>query len=186
MSGVKIKILLFIILMSLLNFKNSSASYEKLFYDFKIKSIKGNEIDLSKFKGKTVLMVNVASKCGFTKQYEDLQDLWSKYKKRGLIVLGVPSNQFGNQEPGTEKEIKEFCEVNFNINFPMTSKINVKGENAHEIYKWALINYGKSAVPKWNFHKILINSEGKIEETYMSFTKPNSPKIINKIEKLLN
>ena len=186
MSGVKIKILLFIILMSLLNFKNSSASYEKLFYDFKIKNIKGNEIDLSKFKGKTVLMVNVASKCGFTKQYEDLQDLWSKYKKRGLIVLGVPSNQFGNQEPGTEKEIKEFCEVNFNINFPMTSKINVKGENAHEIYKWALKNYGKSAVPKWNFHKILINSEGKIEETYMSFTKPNSPKIINKIEKLLN
>ena len=172
--------------MSLLNFNNSSASYEKLFYDFKIKSIKGNEIDLSKFKGKTVLMVNVASKCGFTKQYEGLQDLWSKYKKRGLIVLGVPSNQFGNQEPGTEKEIKEFCEVNFNINFPMTSKVDVKGENAHEIYKWALKNHGKSAVPKWNFHKILINSEGKIEETYMSFTKPNSQKIINKIEKLLN
>ena len=172
--------------MSLLNFNNSSASYEKLFYDFKIKSIKGNEIDLSKFKGKTVLMVNVASKCGFTKQYEGLQDLWSKYKKKGLIVLGVPSNQFGNQEPGTEKEIKEFCEVNFNINFPMTSKVDVKGENAHEIYKWALKNYGKSAVPKWNFHKILINSEGKIEETYMSFTKPNSQKIINKIEKLLN
>ena len=172
--------------MSLLNFNNSSASYEKLFYDFKIKSIKGNEIDLSKFKGKTVLMVNVASKCGFTKQYEGLQDLWSKYKKKGLIVLGVPSNQFGNQEPGTEKEIKEFCEVNFNINFPMTSKVDVKGENAHEIYKWALKNHGKSAVPKWNFHKILINSEGKIEETYMSFTKPNSQKIINKIEKLLN
>ena len=186
MSGVKIKILLLIILMSLLNFKNSSASYEKLFYDFKIKGINGNEIDLTKFKGKTVLMVNVASKCGFTKQYEGLQDLWSKYKKRGLIVLGVPSNQFGNQEPGTEKEIKEFCEVNFNINFPMTSKIDVKGENAHEIYKWALKNHGKSAVPKWNFHKILINSEGKIEETYMSFTKPNSQKIINKIEKLLN
>ena len=172
--------------MSLLNFNNSSASYEKLFYDFKIKSIKGNEIDLSKFKGKTVLMVNVASKCGFTKQYEGLQDLWSKYKKRGLIVLGVPSNQFGNQEPGSEKEIKEFCEVNFNINFPMTSKVDVKGEYAHEIYKWALKNHGKSAVPKWNFHKILINSEGKIEETYMSFTKPNSQKIINKIEKLLN
>ena len=186
MNGVKIKVLLFIILMSLLNFNNSSANYEKLFYDFKIKSIKGNEIDLAKFKGKTVLMVNVASKCGFTKQYEGLQDLWSKYKKRGLIVLGVPSNQFGNQEPGTEKEIKEFCEVNFNINFPMTSKVDVKGENAHEIYKWALKNYGKSAVPKWNFHKILINSEGKIEETYMSFTKPNSQKIINKIEKLLN
>ena len=131
-------------------------------------------------------MVNVASKCGFTKQYDDLQNLWTKYKDRGLVVLGIPSNQFGNQEPGTDKEIKEFCEVNFNINFPMTSKTDVKGENAHEIYKWAFKNYGKSAIPKWNFHKILINQEGKIEETYMSFTKPNSKKIINKIEKILN
>ena len=131
-------------------------------------------------------MVNVASKCGFTKQYDDLQDLWTKYKDRGLVVLGIPSNQFGNQEPGTEKEIKEFCEVNFNINFPMTSKTDVKGENAHEIYKWAFKNYGKSAIPKWNFHKILINQEGKVEETYMSFTKPTSKKIINKIEKILN
>ena len=100
--------------------------------------------------------------------------------------MGIPSNQFGNQEPGTEKEIKEFCEVNFNINFPMTSKTDVKGENAHEIYKWAFKNYGKSAIPKWNFHKILINQEGKVEETYMSFTKPTSKKIIHKIEKILN
>ena len=146
----------------------------------------GNEIDLAEFKGKVILMVNVASKCGFTKQYDDLQDLWTKYKDRGLVVLGIPSNQFGNQEPGTEKEIKEFCEVNFNINFPMTSKTDVKGENAHEIYKWAFKNYGKSAIPKWNFHKILINQEGKVEETYMSFTKPTSKKIINKIEKILN
>ena len=161
------------------------SSYEKILW-FKIKSINGNEIDLAEFKGKVVLMVNVASKCGFTKQYDDLQDLWTKYKDRGLIVLGIPSNQFGNQEPGTEKEIKEFCEVNFNINFPMTSKTDVKGENAHEIYKWAFKNYGKSAIPKWNFHKILINQEGKVEETYMSFTKPTSKKIINKIEKILN
>ena len=159
---------------------------KKNFYDFKIKSINGNEIDLAEFKGKVILMVNVASKCGFTKQYDDLQNLWTKYKDRGLVVLGIPSNQFGNQEPGTEKEIKEFCEVNFNINFPMTSKTDVKGENAHEIYKWAFKNYGKSAIPKWNFHKILINQEGKVEETYMSFTKPTSKKIINKIEKILN
>ena len=177
---------LIIFIMSFFNFQNSSASYEKKFYDFKIKSINGNEIDLAKFKGKVILMVNVASKCGFTKQYDDLQDLWTKYKDRGLVVLGIPSNQFGNQEPGTEKEIKEFCEVNFNINFPMTSKTDVKGENAHEIYKWAFKNYGKSAIPKWNFHKILINQEGKVEETYMSFTKPTSKKIINKIEKILN
>ena len=177
---------LIIFIMSFFNFQNSSASYEKKFHDFKIKSINGNEIDLAEFKGKVILMVNVASKCGFTKQYDDLQDLWTKYKDRGLVVLGIPSNQFGNQEPGTEKEIKEFCEVNFNINFPMTSKTDVKGENAHEIYKWAFKNYGKSAIPKWNFHKILINQEGKVEETYMSFTKPTSKKIINKIEKILN
>ena len=157
------------------NFQNSSASYEKKIYDFKIKSINGNEIDLAKFKGKVILMVNVASKCGFTKQYDDLQDLWTKYKDRGLVVLGIPSNQFGNQEPGTEKEIKEFCEVNFNINFPMTSKTDVKGENAHEIYKWAFKNYGKSAIPKWNFHKILINQEGKIEETYLSLIHISEP-----------
>ena len=185
MNGVKIKVLLFILLMYLLNFNNSSASYEKLFYDFKIKSIKGNEIDLSKFKGKTVLMVNVASKCGFTKQYEGLQDLWSKYKKKGLIVLGVPSNQFGNQEPGTEKEIKEFCEVNFNINFPMTTLTEVKGNNAHEIFKWAKKNHGKSAEPKWNFHKILINKEGEVQDTFASFTKPMSKKIIKAIENIL-
>ena len=171
--------------MSFFNFQNSSASYEKKIYDFKIKSINGNEIDLAKFKGKVILMVNVASKCGFTKQYDDLQNLWSKYKDRGLVVLGIPSNQFGNQEPGTEKEIKEFCEVNFNVNFPMTSKTDVKGENAHEIYKWAFKNYGKSAIPKWNFHKILINKEGKVENTYSSFTKPLSNKIITKIESIL-
>ena len=158
------------------NFQNSSASYEKKFYDFKIKSINGNEIDLAEFKGKVILMVNVASKCGFTKQYDDLQDLWTKYKDRGLVVLGIPSNQFGNQEPGTEKKLKNFVKLTSISISLMTSKTDVKGENAHEIYKWAFKNYGKSAIPKWNFHKILINQEGKVEETYMSFTKPTSKK----------
>ena len=167
-------------------FKNSShAEYEKIFYDFKINSITGEQIDLKDFIGKPVLIVNTASYCGFTKQYNDMQELWEKYRDRGLIVLGVPSNSF-NQEKSDNSAVKEFCEVNFNINFPLTEITDVKGDNAHEIYKWAKENYGKSAVPKWNFYKILINKEGKIEDTYASLTNPTSKKIINKIESLLN
>ena len=166
-------------------FKTSaSANYEKVFFDFKIEGITGEIIDLSTYKNKVILIVNTASYCGFTKQYDDLQELWDKYKSKGLIVLGVPSNSF-NQEKDNNKEIKEFCEVNFNIDFPMTALTEVKGNDAHEIFKWAKDNYGKSAVPKWNFHKILINKEGKVEDTYASFTKPLSKKIINKIESLL-
>ena len=166
-------------------FKTSaSANYEKVFFDFKIEGITGEIIDLSTYKNKVILIVNTASYCGFTKQYDDLQKLWDKYKSKGLIVLGVPSNSF-NQEKDDNKEIKEFCEVNFNIDFPMTALNEVKGDEAHEIFKWAKDNHGKSAVPKWNFHKILINKEGKVEDTYASFTKPLSKKIINKIESLL-
>ena len=166
-------------------FKTSaSANYEKVFFDFKIEGNTGEIIDLSTYKNKVTLIVNTASYCGFTKQYDDLQELWDKYKSKGLIVLGVPSNSF-NQEKDDNKEIKEFCEVNFNIDFPMTGLNDVKGDDAHEIFKWAKNNHGKSAVPKWNFHKILINKEGKVEDTYASFTKPLSKKIINKIESLL-
>ena len=163
----------------------SNASYENLFYDFKIKSITGEIIDLSKFRGKTVLLVNVASNCGFTKQYSELQTLYEKYKENNFIVLGVPSNQFGGQEPGTNEEIKNFCETNFNITFPMTDKIKVKGDEAHPIYKWAKKNYGNSTVPKWNFHKILINKDGKIQDTYGSFIKPMSQKILKQLDKIL-
>jgi len=167
-------------------FKTSShAKYEKIFYDFKINSISGDIIDLSEFKGKPVLIVNTASYCGFTKQYEDMQKLWENYREKGLVVLGIPSNSF-NQEKNNNNEVKEFCEVNFNINFPMTEITNVKGDDAHEIYKWAKDNHGKSAVPKWNFYKILINKEGKVEDTYASLTKPTSKKIIKKIESLLD
>lgn len=157
----------------------------KTFYDFELELINGETISLDKYEGKAVLLVNVASKCGFTKQYTDLQSLWEKYREKNLIVLGVPSNQFGSQEPGSNDEIKDFCETNFNINFPMTSKYDVKGENAHEIYKWAKDSFGKGAIPKWNFHKILINKNGKIHETYASFTNPMSKKIINELEKIL-
>ena len=167
-------------------FKSSShAEYDKIFFDFKINSITGNVMDLNDFKGKPVLLVNTASYCGFTKQYDDMQELWDKYRDMGLIVLGVPSNSF-NQEKNNNDDVKEFCEINFNINFPLTEITDVKGNNAHEIYKWAKTNYGKSAVPKWNFYKILINKEGKIEDTYASLTKPTSNKITKKIESLLN
>ena len=140
--------------------------------------------NLCMYENSVVLVVNTASFCGFTKQYEGLQNLWDQYKNEGLIVLGVPSNSF-NQENKTDNEVKDFCEVNFDINFPLTTITEVRGNNAHEIYKWALQNYGKSAVPKWNFHKILIDKEGKIHKTFNSFTKPTSNKIILEIENLL-
>ena len=166
-------------------FKNfASAKYDKVFYDFQIKNISGELIDLKKYKGKVILLVNTASYCGFTKQYDGLQKIWEKYENQGLVVLGVPSNSF-NQEKKSNKDVKEFCEVNFNISFPLTEITEVKGEKAHPIYIWAKENFGNSAIPKWNFHKILINKEGKIQDTFASFTKPTSKKIIKAIEKSL-
>ena len=173
-----------LILISLFMFSFSEkleAKYEKLFYDLNVKSINNKLIDLSEYKGKTVLIVNVASKCGFTKQYSGLQELYNKYKEKNFIVLAIPSNQFGGQEPGSNNEIKDFCD----ITFPITDKVEVKGNNAHEIYKWAKENHGKSAVPKWNFHKILVNKEGKIHDTFGSFTEPLSSKIKKQIELIL-
>ena len=163
-------------------FEKVDAKYEKLFFDLSINSIDNEMINLSEYKGKIVLLVNVASKCGFTKQYTDLQILHDKYKEKGFVVIGVPSNQFGGQEPGSNEEIKNFCETNFNITFPITDKFDVKGKNAHGLYKWAKENHGNSTVPKWNFHKILINKEGKIQDTFNSFTTPLSDKIIKQIE----
>ncbi len=175
-----------IVLIIMFFLKNPAMSnYEKVFYDFKIESITGEIIDFKEYKNKVVLIVNTASYCGFTKQYSDLQDLWDRFKKKDFVVIGIPSNSF-NQEKKNNNEVKNFCEVNFSINFPLSVITQVKGENAHEIFKWAKDNHGKSAVPKWNFYKILINREGKIEETFSSFTKPTSKKIIDKIETLLN
>ena len=179
----KLVFISFVIIMFL--FKNfASAKYDKVFYDFQIKSISGELIDFKKYKDKVILLVNTASYCGFTKQYDGLQKLWKKYESQGLVVLGVPSNSF-NQEKKSNYEVKEFCEVNFNINFPITEITDVKGEKAHPIYIWAKENFGNSAIPKWNFHKILINKEGKVENTYGSLTKPMSNKIILEIEKIL-
>ena len=169
----------------MLFFKNSAlANYDKTFFALEIESINGEIIDFKNYENKVILVVNTASYCGFTKQYTELQELWDKYKSNGLIVLGIPSNSF-NQEKSSNSEVKNFCEINFDINFPLSTITEVKGKKAHEIFKWAEKNYGKPAIPKWNFHKILINKEGKIEDTFTPFTKPTSPKITKKIEEIL-
>ena len=180
----KLKLFLLLIMISFLGNK-VSANYDKLAYDFKFKDLDGSTLNLSEYKGKVVVVINVASQCGFTNQYEDMQKIWEDYQAKGLIMLGIPSNDFGQQEPGTNKEIKNFCEAKFGITFPMTEKVSVKGTNAHPFYLWAKQNHGKSAVPKWNFHKIIINKVGKIEKTFGSTTSPSSKKFKEVIENLL-
>ena len=133
--------LLIIFFMIFFSKNNVLANYDKVFFDFKINSISGEQIDLGNYKNKVILVVNTASYCGFTNQYNDLQSLWEKYKSEGLIVLGVPSNSF-NQEKKEDSDVKEFCEINFNINFPMTTITEVKGEYSHDLFKWAEKNYG--------------------------------------------
>ena len=164
---------------------NINADYDKLAYDFNFKDLDGSNLSLSDYKNKVIIVVNVASQCGFTKQYEDMQKVWEKYQKEGIVMIGVPSNDFGNQEPGDSNEIKNFCESKFGITFPMTEKVTVKGDLAHPFFIWAKNNYGKSAIPKWNFHKIVIGKDGKIADTFASITKPTSKKFINMIEKLI-
>ena len=162
----------------------ASTNYSELVYDFKFKSIEGKTIDLSNYKDKVIVVVNVASRCGYTPQYEGLQKLWTKYEKKNVVVIGVPTNNF-KQEPGNNKEIKDFCETNFGINFPMSEKTNVIGNDAHPFYKWARKSYGISAIPKWNFHKIIIGKNGKVHDTFASFTKPDSQKFMKSIEKAI-
>ena len=163
-------------------FTKGNAQYDQLASDFSFKNVEGSSINLADYKGKVILVVNVASRCGFTNQYKDLQALWTKYKENDLLVIGVPSNNF-RQEPGTNKEIKNFCETTFGIDFLISEKINVTGDNAHSFFLWAKKNYGSSAIPKWNFHKIIIGKNGKIAETFSSITKPSSKKFIAVIEK---
>ncbi len=175
---------LLIILFMFSFFNKSVAESTGVAYDHKFNSIDGGQIKLSDYKDKVIVVVNVASRCGYTPQYEDLQTLYDKYKSRDLIVIGVPTNNF-KQEPGTNNQIKDFCETNFGITFPLTEKINVIGTNSHSFYKWAKEDFGISAIPKWNFHKIIIGKNGKIQDTFASFTKPTSKKFIKLIEKLI-
>lgn len=149
----------------------------KSIYEFTAKSIEGTDVNFSDFKGKVLLIVNVASKCGFTSQYEGLEILYKKYKDMGLVILGFPCNQFGKQEPGSEEEIKNFCQTNYGVTFPMFAKIDVNGENAHPLYQFL-----KEQAPgilstkdiKWNFTKFLVDREGNVVTRYASATSPEA------------
>jgi glutathione peroxidase len=154
-------------------------------HDFSFTSIDGESLPLANFKGKAVLIVNTASMCGFTSQYTGLQDLWDSYRDRGLVVLGVPSDDFGGQELDTAAEVKSFCTINYNINFPMTDIVHVKGPAAHPYYKWVAEAHGGLAVPRWNFHKHLVDPDGRLVNWFVPTTGPSSSKLRRAIEKIL-
>ena len=156
-------------------------------YSYSFKDINEEDvINLSDYKGKTLVVVNTASLCGFTYQYDGLQKLYDDYKDQGLVVLGVPSNDFGNQESGTNSEVKEFCESTFSITFPLTEKNVVKGKDAHPFFKWSKKELGFiGGVPRWNFHKIIIGKDGNAIAGYTALTRPSSKKFISEIEKAL-
>ncbi len=163
----------------------SAMAQEKSFHDFTVKTIDGEDLNLSTFKGKKVLVVNTASKCGLTPQYEDLQRLYEKYNSDNFVVIGFPSNDFMNQEPGSDKKIKRFCTSKYNVTFPMMSKIFVKGEDIHPLYKWLTekeLNGKMDSKVKWNFQKYMINEEGKLVDSANPRTNPLSKKIVSWIE----
>ncbi|WP_058464876.1 glutathione peroxidase [Legionella cincinnatiensis] len=156
-------------------------------YDYSFHTLRGHEpLPLSSFQGKVLMVVNTASKCGFTPQYAGLEKLYEQYKDRGLVVLGIPSNDFGGQEPGTEQEISNFCQVNYGVSFPMAAKEVVSGKNAHPFYLWARKELGFGTAPKWNFHKYLINRKGKLIDYFYSTTSPDTGRVIKIIEKALD
>lgn len=154
-------------------------------HQFEFESIDGSALPLSRFRGKPVLVVNTASECGFTPQYAGLQSLWQSYRDRGLVVLGVPSNDFGGQEPGGEAEIRQFCEQNYGVDFPMTAKVPVLGGSAHPFYRWIEAEFGEAAAPRWNFHKYLIAPDGQLAGMWPSSVVPDSDEIVNAVEELL-
>ena len=153
-------------------------------YDIRINALNGEPITLSNYKGKYILFVNVASKCGFTPQYKDLQKLYDAHRDQ-LVVVGLPCNQFGNQEPGSVQDIESFCEMNYGVTFPITEKINVKGSNQHPLYTW-LTQKQKNGISnskvKWNFQKYLVDPSGKLINYYYSMTSPTSSKIITHLK----
>jgi glutathione peroxidase len=154
-------------------------------YDFSFEAIEGGKLPLGQWRGKVLLVVNTASFCGFTPQYEGLQALWQRYESRGLIVLGVPSNDFGGQEPNSESEILGFCKGAYNVSFPLTTKQVVSGAQAHPFYRWAANMLGTDATPKWNFHKYLVGRDGKLVGAFGTRTAPQDAKLIGAIETAL-
>ena len=176
------KIKLFLILLIFLLTSNKLMAESKSIYDFNFLDIEGNKVELSTFKGKPLLIVNTASRCGFTPQYEGLQNLFTKYRKTDLTIIATTSNSF-NQEFENPDDIKRICLVNYNVGFITSSPMEVKGANIHPMYKWIKKNYNQS--PKWNFYKYLFNRSGKLEDSWSSIIKPDSNKIIKKIDNLI-
>lgn len=155
------------------------------FYNYTVQDIDGNSFSFDQLEGKKVMIVNVASKCGFTSQYEQLEEIYSKYRNKNFVIIGFPANNFMRQEPGTNEEIKSFCTMNYGVTFPMMSKISVKGNNKAPIYQWLTqeeLNGKESSSVKWNFQKYLINADGQLEKVVSPSTKPNDPDIIEWIE----
>ena len=165
--------------------KNAIA--DQTVHDFLFESLMAKEpIKLSDYTGSVILIVNTASKCGFTGQYEDLEALYQKYKEKGLIVIGVPSDDFGAQELGSNQEIARFCKINYGVTFPMTSKYHVKGDNAHPFYQHARKKLSFGTAPKWNFHKYLIGPDGELKAHFLSEMEPFDPALIARIEEQLS
>lgn len=162
-----------------------AAAKGKTAYDFEFKSLQGKPMPLKAFRGQPLLIVNTASKCGFTPQYKGLEAVWRKHKADGLIVLGVPSNDFANQEPGGSDEIAEFCEINFGVDFPLTEKVHVKGAKAHPLFQWVGAEGGFLARPRWNFYKYLIGRDGRLKTWFASVTSPDSAKFEAAVKKLV-
>jgi len=163
----------------------SLAGFTQSFYDFTVKDIDGNDFALSQLRGKKVMVVNVASKCGFTPQYEQLEAIFKKYKESGFVIIGFPSNDFKEQEPGSNKEIKNFCTTNYGVTFPMMAKIHVKGDSIHPLYRWLTekeLNGVENSKVKWNFQKYLISTKGELQKVISPWTKPDSKKVIEWIE----
>ena len=154
-------------------------------WDFTFTSIDGEAMPLSAYRGKALLVVNTASRCGFTPQYEGLQALWQRYRDRGLVVIGVPSNDFGGQEPGSAAQIKSFCETNFAVDFPMTDKNQVVGADAHPFYRWAAATLGAGEAPRWNFHKYLVAPDGRLAAAIPTRAEPTSETVTSAVEKVL-
>ena len=173
---------LFIFLIFFLLSSNNIMANNKSIYDFNFKDIDGNSVDLSSFIGKPLLIVNTASRCGFTPQYENLQNLFTLYRKTDLTIIATTSNSF-NQEFQDPEEIKKICLINYNVGFITSSPINVKGENSHPMYQWINDEYNKS--PKWNFYKYLFDRSGSLVESWSSMTKPDSKRITKNIDKLI-
>jgi len=156
-------------------------------YDYSFHTLVGhNPLPLASFRGKVLIIVNTASKCGFTPQYASLEKLYEQYKDRGFVILGVPSNDFGSQEPGTDQEIEHFCQINYGVSFPMTTKEVVSGKKAHPFYLWAKQKLGFGTAPKWNFHKYLINRKGELIDYFYSTTSPDAPRFVKALKKALD